>query len=181
MLAVTSVNWQPHLSGTSLRLRPLAESDFDALFAAASDPLIWEVHPDRLRYTRERFEAYFRSGIESRGALAVLDLKSGKIIGSSRYTSYNPQTSSVEIGYSFLTRDHWGGDHNRELKTLMLNYAFQHVETAYFVVGRDNLRSRKAMTKIGGLLVTDLSETPVVERTDPFVVFQIAKKNWSQT
>src|SRR5882757_6323185 len=104
-----SVHWQPTLIGTSLRLCPLTEKDFEVLFSAASDPLIWELHPDSKRYTRARFEIYFRSGIESKGALAILDLKSGQTIGCSRYNDYNPLNSSVEIGFTFLTRDYWGG------------------------------------------------------------------------
>lgn len=138
------MSWQPYLIGSSIRLRPLVEEDFDALFAAASDSLVWEQHPDSKRYTREKFEVYFRSGMESKGALAVIDLKSGKLIGSSRYTEHNEQTSSVEIGSTFLARNYWGGAFNRELKALMLDYAFQFVDDVYFVVGKNNLRSRKA-------------------------------------
>lgn len=173
-----AISWQPLLIGSSLRLRPLLENDFDALFAASSDPLIWELHPDNKRYTRERFEIYFRSGIESNGALVVIDLKSGKIIGSSRYTDYNPQNSSVEIGFTFLTRDYWGGSFNRELKWLMMGYAFQFVETAYFVVGKDNHRSRAAMKKIGGVEVTDVDSTPVTGDLSESVVYQIKKADW---
>lgn len=168
-----AVHWQPLLQGPTLRLRPLTEADFPALFAVAADPLIWEQHPDHLRYTRERFEVYFRSGMESRGALAILDGSTGQIIGSSRFNDYNPETSSVEIGFSFLARDYWGGTANRELKTLMLNYAFEFVDTVYFVVGVNNHRSRRAMAKIGGVPVTDLSTAPVKGDLSTSVVFQI--------
>ncbi len=171
-------NWQPHLFGETLRLRPLADSDFEALFAAASDPLIWEQHPDSKRYTRERFEVYFQSGIASKGALVIIDLKSGHLIGSSRYTDHNTQTLSLEIGFTFLTRSYWGGTTNHELKMLMLNHAFSSVDTAYFVVGRGNLRSRKAMSKIGGTEVTDVSSTPVTGDLGTSVVFQIQKSGW---
>jgi hypothetical protein len=173
------MNWQPDLIGTFIRLRPLVEKDFDSLFEVASDPLIWEQHPDNKRYTRERFEIYFRSGIESKGALAVIDLKSSQIIGSSRYTNHNCQTSSVEIGFTFLARRYWGGVYNRELKSLMINYAFQFVEAAYFVVGRNNLRSKKAMSKIGGIKVTDLDFSPVMMDVKKEVVYQIKKSEWT--
>jgi RimJ/RimL family protein N-acetyltransferase len=150
------VNWQPTLTGSSLLLRPLVEEDFDALFEAASDPLIWEQHPDRERYTLERFKIYFRSGIESKGALAVCDLKTGQIIGSSRFTDHNPEKSFVAIGYSFLKRSYWGGKFNLEMKTLMLDYAFRFVKSVYFVVGKSNFRSQQAMAKIGGIVVTEM-------------------------
>jgi RimJ/RimL family protein N-acetyltransferase len=180
MSSMKEVTWQPCLFGDSFRVRPLFEADFDTLFAAASDPLIWEQHPDSKRYTRERFEVYFRSGIESKGALAIVAIESGQIVGSSRYTDYNDRTSSVEIGFTFLTRPYWGGAYNRELKSLMLNYAFRFVETAYFVVGSDNHRSRKAMNKIGGLQVEDVASTPVTGDLSKSVVFQINKSEWNE-
>jgi RimJ/RimL family protein N-acetyltransferase len=55
---------QPTLTGTLLELRPLRLDDFDALFAAASDPLIWEQHPESDRYERTVFQRYFDGAIE---------------------------------------------------------------------------------------------------------------------
>lgn len=170
------MNLQPFLIGASLTLRPLAEEDFDELYLAAADPLIWEQHPDRHRYEPGPFEIYFRSGMDSKGALAIVRDK--KIIGSSRYTHYNSSHSSVEIGYSFLTREHWGQKFNLELKTLMLNHAFRSVESAFFVVGISNFRSQKAMQKIGGIRIFDISHTPVNTSTQTSVVFEIKKSNW---
>jgi RimJ/RimL family protein N-acetyltransferase len=167
------MNWQPTLIGSSLQLRPLVEEDFDALYAAASDPLIWEQHPDRERYTLERFKVYFQSGIECKGALIASDLKTDKIIGCSRFTGHDVQKSFVLVGYTFLTRENWGGQRNRELKTLMLDYAFQFVESAYFVVGKTNFRSQRAMAKMGGIIVTDMKPVDSTE-----IVFQIKKTDW---
>src|SRR5687768_14099557 len=113
------MNWQPTLTGSSLKIRPLVENDFEALYEAASDPLIWEQHPDRNRYTPDRFKIYFQSALDCKGAIVVCDLKTGKIIGSSRFTDYDAEKSFVLIGYTFLTREKWGGRHNLELKTLM--------------------------------------------------------------
>jgi len=168
----TSATWQPELRGRDLYLRPLTVSDFDALFAAASDPLIWELHPDRERYQRERFEVYFQSGLDSGGALAVIAQESGKIIGSSRFTGHHPPTSSIEVGYTFLTRDYWGGRYNAELKRLMLDHAFQFVERVYFVVGRENFRSQAALAKIGARAVDDVAATPIsADRRESLVYF----------
>jgi RimJ/RimL family protein N-acetyltransferase len=175
---MTKTNWQPTLIGPSFKLRPLLESDFKELHLAASDPLIWEVHPDRLRHTLERFQIYFDSGIKSQGALAIFDQATGKMVGSSRFSEHSLQTSSVEIGYTFLTRDYWGGKYNRELKTLMLNYAFQFVDTVYFVVGNTNFRSQKAMAKIGGILIQDTTGLHISGDLRTSVVFKIQKSNW---
>jgi len=140
---------QPTLTGTLIELRPLSPDDFDALFEAASDPLIWEQHPERDRYTRPVFQKYFDGAIASGGAFAILDRKTGKIIGSSRYCNLKPAEGEVEIGWTFLARAYWGGAYNRELKSLMLDHAWRFVDRVVFVVGENNLRSQKALQKIG--------------------------------
>lgn len=170
--------WSPFLWGLTLRLCPLNASDYDALFAAASDPLIWEHHPDRLRYTPERFARFFSSAMESSGPFAVVDSKSGKIIGTSRYNNLSLDHSSVEIGYTFLTRDFWGGVANRELKTLMLEYAFRQVETVYFVVAKENVRSQRALQKIGATLLADVRAVPSSKDLSQSMVYCILRQAW---
>jgi RimJ/RimL family protein N-acetyltransferase len=146
---------QPTLTGELLELRPLREDDFDALFAAASDPLIWELHPERERYQRPVFQRYFDSAMASGGAFAIIERASGRIIGSSRYWNLKPERSEVEIGWTFLERAFWGGRYNGELKSLMIGHAFRFAGRVVFVIGKDNHRSRKAVEKIGGVLVKE--------------------------
>jgi RimJ/RimL family protein N-acetyltransferase len=59
----------------------------------------------------------------------------------------------VEIGWTFLARSHWGGRYNGEMKTLMLRHAFRFVGTVIFVIGTRNLRSQRAVEKIGAVRV----------------------------
>jgi N-acetyltransferase len=143
---------QPTLKGRMLELRPLTPEDFEALFEAASDPLIWEQHPESDRHTPGVFRRYFDGAIDSGGAFAVVEVKSRRIIGSSRFCGLEPGRE-VEIGWTFLERAFWGGTYNREMKSLMLDHAFRFVDRVVFVVGEGNLRSQKALEKIGaGLL-----------------------------
>ena len=144
-----SFDLQPILGVTRLTLRPMRPDDFDELYAIASDPLIWELHPDRTRYQRDVFRRFFDAGIECGGALVALDARDGRIIGTSRYNHYKPEESEIEIGWTFLARAHWGGTYNREMKDLMLRHAFTHVRTVVFFVGLDNWRSQRALEKIG--------------------------------
>ena len=150
-----SFELQPVLRGEHLWLRPLREDDWQALFAAASDPLIWEQHPEPERYREEVFRGYFRGAMESGGAFVVLDARDDRVIGSSRYLGYDPARSEIEIGYTFLTRAYWGGVYNREMKDLMLRHAFRFVRHVVFLVGLENWRSQKAMEKIGGRRVAN--------------------------
>ena len=140
---------QPTLRGELLELRPLEGDDFDALYAAAADPLIWEQHPDK-RNEEEVFKEFFNQGLESGGALVAVDLKANRIVGTSRFHANDPERSEIEIGWTFLARSHWGGAYNAEMKRLMLQHAFRFVNTVVFLVGPQNLRSQKAMEKIGG-------------------------------
>jgi len=89
--------------------------------------------------------------MESGGALIVLDCKNGQVIGSSRFHGYNKEKNEIEIGWTFLARAYWGGAYNREMKQLMLRHAFRFVNRVLFLVGPQNLRSQRAMEKIGGL------------------------------
>ena len=142
---------QPTLEGKLLRLRPLRPEDFDDLYAVASDPLIWEQHPNSDRYKEDVFREFFRVALESGGALIVLDSRDGRVIGSSRYHGYDGAKSEIEIGWSFLARTYWGGAYNGEMKQLMLRHAFRFVKTVVFLVGPKNIRSQRAMEKIGGV------------------------------
>ena len=157
-----------------IELRPLRPDDWEALFAVASDPLIWEQHPARNRYQEEVYKEAFRAALESGGALVAIDRKTGKIVGSSRYHGYDAEKKEIEIGWTFLARSHWGGEFNREMKRLMMDHAFQFVDSVIFVVATENLRSRKAVEKIGGVLSgkrdVDLHGTMVEH-----VVYQIRK------
>jgi RimJ/RimL family protein N-acetyltransferase len=168
-----TLDLQPHLQGELLALRALQPDDWDALFAVASDPLIWAGHPDRERYTEPVFREFFRGAVESRGALVVLDRATGRIIGSSRYVWHGPPRDELEIGWTFLARAYWGGTYNREMKRLMLQHAFRFVDRVIFIVGAGNLRSRKAMLKIGGVL-TDRREVQMLHgQPSESVVFEI--------
>jgi RimJ/RimL family protein N-acetyltransferase len=160
---------QPHLEGELLELRPLRAEDWTALYAVASDPLIWEVHPERDRYKEEVFRRFFSGAMESGGAFLVVDRKTGEVIGSTRYSHLDSERSEIEIGWTFLACSHWGGRYNRDMKRLMLGHAFQFVDRVVLLVGPQNFRSRRAAEKIGGVecgrRIVDGRESVVYEIT----------------
>lgn len=150
-LSPRAMDRQPVLRSGLLELRPLRESDWDELYAVARDPLIWEQHPASDRWKEEVFRGFFREAMASGGALVAIDPRDGRIIGSSRYHDYDPAKREVEIGWSFLARDRWGGRWNGEMKRLMLAHAFRFVDRVLFVIGPENRRSRRAVEKIGAV------------------------------
>ena len=149
--AIDVPNWQPTLRGEHVQLRPIRADDLDALHAAAADPLVWEQHSERNRHERPVFERFFAGALECGGGLVALDA-AGQVIGSSRYYDWDPSDRSVVIGYTFLARPHWGTGANREMKRLMLDHAFRWAKTAWFHVSPGNVRSQRALERIGARL-----------------------------
>jgi RimJ/RimL family protein N-acetyltransferase len=134
-------------------LRPLTEADREALFNVASDPLIWEQHPQRDRYRREVFDTFFDGALESGSAYVIIDARTNDVIGSTRYYEPAPDGSYVHIGYTFFARRYWGTGMNREVKRLMLARAFEFYPTVRFQIGVDNIRSRTAVERLGARLI----------------------------
>ncbi len=152
-----SINWQPlSLENAIVKLLPLVTSDFAHVFEVASDPLIWEQHPTKDRYKEEVFQLFFDGALASNTAFIIIDKTLNKIIGSTRYYDYQPEKSSIAIGYTFLNRAYWGGIYNKSAKYLLLEYAFQYINTVYFHIGATNMRSQKAIRKIGAIKVGEV-------------------------
>ncbi len=152
-----SFNIQPtHLQNQLVQLIPLQENDFESLFQAASDPLIWEQHPNKNRYKREVFRNFFEGAMISKGAFKICDAITNEVIGSTRFYDYDENDKSVLIGYTFITRKFWGRGYNTAMKKLMLDYAFQYLDKVYFHIGAQNIRSQKAIERIGALKVDEM-------------------------
>ena len=174
------MNRQPVLTRERLLLRPLRPDDWDALYAVASDPLVWELHPAHDRWQEPAFRTFFDDALAKGGALAVIDQASGAIIGSSRFQAYDPADGgSVEIGWTFLARSHWGRSTNRELKRLMLAHALQSVARVNFRVGAANLRSRRAMEKIGGHLSDRVEQVEMAGVIVEHVTYEITRESFA--
>jgi N-acetyltransferase len=162
---------QPVLRGDRIELRPLTPDDWQALFAVASDSLIWEQHPARNRYEIDVFRSFFDEALASGGAFVVIDRANNLVIGSSRFHGYDEAKSEIEIGWTFLARLYWGGVYNGELKRLMLEHAFRFVDSVIFIVGAANIRSQRAVAKLGAALTGDVAEG----RGDNRLVFRLTK------
>ena len=94
---------QPTLENELVILQPLHENDFEELFLAASDPKVWEQHPNKNRWKREIFQTFFDGAIESKGAFKIIDKATQQAIGSSRYYDFDETDSSILVGYTFYT------------------------------------------------------------------------------
>jgi N-acetyltransferase len=147
------IDRQPILKGDLVVLRPLQEVDFSNLYEIASDPLLWEQHPSKDRTEESIFRRVFDQTLASGGALAVIDRRDGRVIGTSRFDRYDPDRNQIEIGWTILARSHWGGAYNGEMKRLMLCHASKFVDNVVFRVHSLNLRSQRAVEKLGAIRV----------------------------
>jgi N-acetyltransferase len=146
-------DYQPHLSGDLLTMRPVKQSDYKALSRLGHDPGVWELHPETDRYHEPRFAEYFAAGLASGGALVAISKETGAIAGWSRFSSDNVGPNEIEIGWTFLGRAYWGGAYNRDMKRMMLAHAFRFVDRVIFRIGPTNWRSRRAVEKLGAVLI----------------------------
>lgn len=148
---------QPVLRGERVVLRPTVAADREPLYAVASDPEIWAQHPVRDRWRREVFDPFFDEALACGGGVTIVDAETGEVIGASRYYHLDPAAQTVTIGYTYLARSRWGGGVNAEAKKLMLDHAFGHrgVRAVRLYVGHDNHRSRRAIEKLGAVLISD--------------------------
>ena len=166
--------FQPVLKGGLVYLRPLVSDDFEKLYEASSDPLIWEQLPRGDRYKRKVFTHFFDESLSLKTTLVIEDLKTREPIGSSRYARLNTALSEIEIGWTFLSRQYWGKGYNSEAKRLMIDHAFQFVDSVFFVCAKTNFRSRRAVEKLGADLECELDWPPGAARQDPSVKYRIA-------
>ncbi len=172
----TNFNLQPTLSDNLVKIVPLQEADFDALFAVASDPLIWEQHPNKDRYQRLVFEKFFEGAMESKGGFIIYEANTDKVIGSSRY--YDKEENAIAVGYTFIGRTYWGKGYNAAIKKLMFDYAFQFVDKVILHIGATNFRSQKAAEKIGAAKAGEINVAYYGEPVKLNFVYEMTKNDW---
>ena len=167
---------QTKLENDKTILYPLQDKDFDVLYAVASDPKIWEQHPNKNRWQKDVFKTFFDGALQSKGAFLIVDKATGNVIGSTRFYDYNEEEDSIFIGYTFYDVDSWGKGINRSVKETMLDYIFQFVSKVHFHIGADNIRSQIAISRIGAEKIAEQEVAYFGEPSRLNYVYEIKKK-----
>lgn len=162
-------------------IRPIKEADWEAMYKAASDPAIWEQHPVSNRYQQEVFRGFFDVALASRSAFTLVHRADDTVIGSTRYHGLDLAASEIEIGWSFLACEYWGGSYNLEIKKLLLTHAFNFVDTVVFWVGDRNIRSQRAMEKIGGIRRPGIHTRTIGGAASDNFIFEIRKQDFERS
>ncbi|MFY1045933.1 GNAT family N-acetyltransferase [Chryseobacterium sp. GP-SGM7] len=168
---------QPKLENDKYQLIPLVQGDFEALYKVASDPEVWEQHPNKNRYERDIFENFFNGAIESNGAFKIIEKSSGEVLGSTRFYDFNEKENSIFIGYTFYGTKSWGKGINPQIKKLMLDYVFQFVDTVHFHIGKENFRSQIAIERLGGKKIMEEEVAYFGEPTRTNFVYEIKNED----
>ncbi len=177
-----SINIQPlTLQNQKVILYPLQEFDFESLLLAASDPKIWEQHPNKDRWKKEVFKKFFEGAIQSKGAFKIVEKATEKIIGSTRFYDYDEKENSILIGYTFYATQYWGKGINQSVKKLMLDYIFQFVSTVYFHIGAENIRSQIAINRLSATKISEKEVTYFGEESKLNFVYILSKKSWIES
>ncbi|MCP1997038.1 GNAT family N-acetyltransferase [Flavobacterium sp. HSC-61S13] len=171
---------QPVLENDQVLLLPLKKEDFEELYLTASDPKIWEQHPNTDRWKKEVFENFFEGALKSHGAFKIVDKLTGKVIGSTRFYDYKHLDNSILIGYTFYAVSHWGKGINTLVKKTMLNYAFQFVDQVYFHIGANNIRSQIAISRLGAEKIAEEVMPYYGEAPRLNFVYSISKNAWKE-
>jgi len=151
------MNWIKHdtqLKGRCVELIPMEPQHFDELVKLAEDKRIWEFISVDMA-TEEKCRAAFYKALEEKEKgtqFPFVILQHKKIIGSTRLLDTQPAHKKLEIGWTWLSPEHWNSEVNLECKLLLLTFCFEHLKAVRVQLKTDenNLRSRKAITKIGG-------------------------------
>ena len=150
------MNFKSEFENNYLRLFQARNSDFEKLYLVAKNPSIWEQHPESDRWKRSKFSLFFKNGLANDfGLLIVFDKRVDKFIGSTRFYGYDKNNNAIRVGFTFISKDYWGTLVNFHIKKMMLDYAFNFVDNIFFDIGVNNIRSRKAIEKIGARLFID--------------------------
>jgi RimJ/RimL family protein N-acetyltransferase len=173
-----TIHFQPILQNNLIIMQPLAPDDFERLYTVASDPLVWEQHPNKNRYQRDVFQNFFEGAMQSQGAMLILDKSTGDVAGCSRFYDWNEADEFVFIGYTFFGRKFWGKQYNPASKQLMLDYAFQYLNTVKFHIGATNIRSQIAIGRVGAVKVKEVEVAYHGEPNRLNFEYELKKEDW---
>jgi RimJ/RimL family protein N-acetyltransferase len=147
------------LRGQWVYLLPLSPKYKEAIRLLAKDERLWEFTKTLMindDYDRQ-FDAYFAEAMQLPAlggqAFMIRLVSDNAIIGMTRIFHVEPKDKRLEIGHTWYIPSVWGMVHNKECKLLLLQYIFETLKfnRVEFRVAHQNIRSQRAVEKIGGL------------------------------
>jgi len=184
-------NWikpTTRLTGETVDLIPLSKTHFAELEKIAKDPRIWEFYTFDCSQS-EKFLTVYATALITRDRglefpFVIVHKKTNQIIGSTRFLDIQEKHRKLEIGWTWLHPDYWATEINLECKLLLLSHCFETLKTLRVQIKTDanNIRSRKAIEKIGGqfegILRNDMIRDNGIIRNSAY--FSIIEEEWEE-
>ena len=180
------------LQSKHVSLEFLLPEHTEELRILAKDDRIWEFTKTLLideKYD-QRFDEYIslaldNKALEGQVAFVIRRVTDRSIIGMTRYYGIDEKNKRLNIGYTWYIPSVWGKVYNKECKLLLLSYAFENLNfnRVGFEVAHQNIRSQKAVEKIGGVkegVLRKYAQRPDGISRDTFV-FSIINDEWPET
>jgi RimJ/RimL family protein N-acetyltransferase len=144
----------PTLEGRLVRLEPLRPEHEEGLWLASRDPRTWRWLSIVQPQTRTEWTAFLQQALDAAAAgteIPLVTIRSGKIVGSTRFLALRPEHRSIEIGWTWLHPSTWSSGANVEAKFLQLRHAFDVWGCRRVELKTDalNERSRGALEALG--------------------------------
>jgi N-acetyltransferase len=179
------------LKGEHVYLEFLLPEHIEALRALAKDDRIWEFTKTLLidEQYNQRFDDYIslaldRNALEKQVAFIIRRKTDNVIIGMTRYYGVDEKNKRLNIGYTWYIPSVWGKVYNKECKFILLTYAFEELDfnRVGFEVAHQNLRSQKAVIKIGAIKEGELRKYALMPdgAFRNTVVFSIINDEWPE-
>lgn len=176
------------LEDNRIRLVPMTSDHIKQMRSLSSDSDVWRWYtedltdPDDLE--RWMTNCLIDSISGAKMTYTVMQKDTGKVIGSSSYGHIDWTERCIEVGWTWLGKDYIGSGINKHMKFLMLQHAFDtmEIERLELRTDEDNIRSRKAMEKIGAKYDGTLRSHRATQggRRRNTVLYSIIKSEWPE-
>ena len=184
-------NWITYpltLKGQTVDLISLSEQHFPVLESLASVKRIWEFYTfdgsDPNSFSKAINSTLVEREKGNQFPFIILHKSENKIIGSTSFLDIQPHHKKLEIGFTWIHPDYWGTAINLECKLLLLTYCFEnlHTQRVQLKTDENNIRSRKAIEKIGGqfegILRNDMLRSNNTKRNSAY--YSIIEEEWKE-
>lgn len=146
------------LAGRHVRVEPLSLAHASDLFEAGRDPSLWAFMPRGPLASEDEARAFVASALAEleRGdqvPFALVHVESGRAVGSTRFLDLRRAHRGLEIGWTWIAREHQRTAVNTEAKLLLLAEAFEHRACLRVQLKTDarNERSQRAIERLGAV------------------------------
>ena len=148
----------PILENDRVKLTLLDLSNFENLIEIAAQDRLIQFSPSKINtaedlknYVQIAVDGYYHKTIIP---FLVFDKQTNSYAGSTRFGNINYKNKVLHIGWTWIGKEFQGTGLNKNMKFLMLQYAFETLkfEKVEFRIDERNKKSRKAVEKLGATL-----------------------------